>query len=370
MEFKKLARLKVIAAFARSGSMILFALAGLGPLSFALPLIVYALCQTIIGYILVRDTLWTRRPRFRMWPAIFARTKWLLIAAMALAAFSQGDYLVLGFTVTAETLGLYFFAFQLALQIHQLLGHNLGMVLFPALTRLQDQPARLRNATLRAIRMLACIGAAASAALAAVAEPLEALVWRGNWHAAVPAIQIMGLLFVFRLLLPILQSLLWSRGQFAKLAGLGTGLAAGLMTATAVAGLAFPTPAGIALTVCAFFAVGVTAALAIAVKPIGITPKQLVSAIVIPWLPAAAAAALALATDRFLLTPATESLPQPGAAAARVAALAALYAATLAVTVRLAMPGTTAELLNLCPAKLRPTMRTIARINPPNRNAT
>ena len=53
LNFRNYTQLNVLSAILRHGSMVGFALIGLGPLSFVLPLIIIALFETIGGWYLV-----------------------------------------------------------------------------------------------------------------------------------------------------------------------------------------------------------------------------------------------------------------------------------------------------------------------------
>lgn len=301
LRFRELAQVRVMDALVRYATMIGLALGGFGPLSFVIPICVGSAMQSVYGWWLCRDAPWFAGVKWRAWPAIFGRVKWLLLGALALGAFQQGDKLALGLVLPAAVLGVYFFGFQLALQINQLIGNNLRMVLFPALNKLVDAPERFRSAALRATRLLGLVGSVAGVGLAVIADPFIGVVWQGKWDEAVLATQVMSGFFAFRLLFNIFHSTLMARGQFARLAWHCGLLSVGLMAAGVLAAVWFGTAEAVAAAIGAYFAVGVTLALAASVRDVGVTLRDIVVAVLPPWLVSLAVGGLVIAFDEFVL---------------------------------------------------------------------
>jgi O-antigen/teichoic acid export membrane protein len=304
-----------------------------------------------------RDSPWARRPRIRWWPAILSRVKWLLLGALAFAMFSQGDYLVLGVLLDAETVGVYFFAFQLALQINQLLGPNLRIVLFPAMSRLIDEPDRLRAGLLRAVRVLSFLGAAAGVMLSVAAEPLIALVWQGRWAAAAVPTQIMAGFFAFRLLFGVLQSVTMARGRFASLAWLTMGLAAGLIVAVSLSAVFVGDAVAAAIAVGVFFLLGVSGALWLTVRDLGVSAAELAVCVALPWGACMLAGGGAIAVQSTLLVDAHGLI--------RLIVPSAMYAATMFVVVRGTMPRLLNELVGVLPGRFRSPARRVLLLREP-----
>src|SRR5690606_30758994 len=122
---------------------------------------------------------------------------------------------VIGFIVSTTIAGAYFFAFQLVSQIGAVLSSNVQQVLFPTLTRLQEEPERLRSATLRTLRAFSFLAAPVAIGLAVTIGYIEQVVWQGKFAAdAVPAAQILCLFFAFRLTNGLTISVLKARGAF------------------------------------------------------------------------------------------------------------------------------------------------------------
>jgi len=274
LRFGAIASLNTQTALVRHATMIVFALMGFGPLSFALPLVCQALYQNIAGYLITRDRIWTRPVRARMWPALLARAKWLMVQAVSRSLLLMGDYAVLGFLVRDEVLGVYFFAYQIVLQIQVLISVNLQNVLFPSLSKLAGEPVRFGAAVVRATRVLSLFSCAGAIALAVVYDPLQRLIWGGKWDASVAAVHAMALFFPFRMLFNVLNSALLAHGRYRQVSLLTLLAGAGLVGVAAVAGSLTEDVGAIALAVALYFGIGLTAIVTLALRTVGVAPSR------------------------------------------------------------------------------------------------
>jgi len=390
LRFRSVAVMNTQQALVRNGSMIVFALLGFGPLSFALPILVATLYVNVCGYYLTRDRLWTRAPRRRLWPAMIARGKWLVLMAIALAALLQGDYFVLGWLVPAGLVGLYFFAYQITAQIQILLGVNLQLVLFPALSKLRHEPQRFRAATLRAVRVLSLFACGAGVGLALVYDPLQRLIWGEKWAATVPAVQIMAVSFPFRMLANVMNSAMMARGLYKPLALLTLTAGGGLMLAAAAAaattwalmgdalqtiaaaaaeaapdGPAVGSIAGadhaltmLAAFTAAFFVLGVTALTLVGLRKAGAPAFRVLAGILPVWTLAVALGAALYAIEHAASAAAGAQLPP----ALRIVALGGAFTFAYALGVRSLVPRALDDSLAVLPARLAAPTRRLLRL--------
>jgi len=65
-------------------------------------------------------------------------------------SFAARGYFVLGRAISAESLGYYYFGFQLTANIGQLLAQGIGNTLFPIFTAMKQDRGALNRAFLRA----------------------------------------------------------------------------------------------------------------------------------------------------------------------------------------------------------------------------
>lgn len=130
-----------------------------------------------------------------------------LTAAKFVNHFSRhADNILIGWYWGAGALGLYHKAYALmALPISKIF-EPLGDVTVPALSRLQDDPARFRQYYLKAVNSVAWMTMPPVALLAAAAGPIILLVLGPQWEGAIPIFQILAAASVLR---PIYSSARW-----------------------------------------------------------------------------------------------------------------------------------------------------------------
>ncbi len=357
LRFKDIARIQTTDALLKQAAMILFAVLGAGPLSFVLPLILSALYRSIAGYRLTRDALWKRPNIRRLWKPIIGKCKWLIVLSLAIAMFNMGDYLVLGPLITAETLGVYVFAFQLAGQIQQLLGSNLRTVLFPTFTRIQHDPGRLRSAIIRATAFTTLIGASLGGGIAAVASPLIDLVWVDKWDDAVNPARILAGCFSFRLLFPMLQGIYMAQGRFRSLAGLSCAFGAAIVVAMTIVGLKTDDNTElIALVAAVTFSLSVLIALIAGTRRFGVPSGGLLRRTLVVWFIPAAAAIGAILLDDALIGSWHPII--------RLVLCGSAYSVACALCFRFLLPAITQEAISLLPGKLATPARRVLRLTP------
>lgn len=297
LRFGALSRIQMASAFIRYGGTVGLAWAGMGPLSFVLPLPVIALFESAAAYALTKETPWRSPTGRRQWPTLFRQSKWLVFVALATAVLNQGGYLVLGAIVDIKVVGSFFFAYQLIIQVEAILAATAGVVLFPVLARLAGEPARFRAATLRSARMLMLLAAPATVALIVGIDPLENLVWHGKWDSAVWPTQALSLLYAARILFMVPSVGYLAQGWFRENAMLVLVCGFGLMLASATGALLAPTAESIAVWLGGYVGIGCLFFSLHAFARLGIPPSHVLKAIMPAWLAAWLACAAALGVD-------------------------------------------------------------------------
>lgn len=354
LQYRNLAQISTYSALVRYVFMIGFAAMGMGPLSFTLPLVTCAIFETIFGYAVTRDTPWKRSPRFRLWPAIWAQSKWLFFGTFAMSTLRQGDYLVLGWLkilglVTNAAVGQYVFAYQIAVQINVLVAGNLQSVIFPALSKLKDEPKRHANAVLRATRVMMLVGSAFGLGLACVFEPLQIILWNQKWAASSQAVLWMAAFFPMRLLTSVLNSAQMSKGRFKEWFWLTLFQGTGMMMAAAVAGGFFNSSGAISLVIGIYFAIGVAPTVLWGLNRVGVAVKPAIKAILPAWLAACAAAAATIALANTIPLP-THDQPRIEAGY-EVIIRGVLFSVLYLFGLRAVMPKSLAETIDIGPRR-------------------
>lgn len=333
-------------AVVRYGGTVLLAWLGWGPLSWVLPLVALAVYEGVACLVVTRDWSWLTRPNFALWRELVHTSKWVMMLALALATFNQGAYLVIGKMTSQETTGIFFFAYQIVIQVEVLVAYNLHQVLFPTLVRLNAEPERQRAALLRSLRTLTLVAAPAGLAVALIFEPLEQLLWHGKWAAAVIPVQVLALFMSARVLHPIPDAILQARGKFKRLSMMVLGMGLGAMAvAAAAARWGGGTPVVLSLWVGVYLACACVAFATSALRTVGVGPAQFLRAIMPAWLVSVFAAGVSGLIDHYLLR---SMSPVP-----RMFALGTVYGLILFPALRIALPRHVEEFIRILPSPVR-----------------
>ena len=255
LRFKAFSWQMALSGLFRQVAMIVLARMGFGPMSFALPMLLNSIFDSVSLYLITREAPWTRPPQFDQWVGMIRQAVWLMVNSLANFAMDYGPFLVLG-PIMALTLanekaaydivGFYFFAYQITGQIGVMLAYNAMIVLVPALQRMKGEPERQRAAALRALRTLMFTGSICSLGLASIMGPLERILWQGKFAESVAAILIFGAFYPWRITFGLCTSVLMAQGAFRRLAVLSAFECIGLIAASAAAGFVSPSVQGIA----------------------------------------------------------------------------------------------------------------------------
>jgi PST family polysaccharide transporter len=192
---------------------VLLAARGWGPYSLAVAAVAGLAAQALALWHLSHPRL---RWEFdvRRWPKLAREAAFLQGVAATAVAMSQADNGAIAVFHPARVLGLYAFAYGFALRPLQLLAINLSSVIFPALTRLQEDPVRQTRAFLRAARVLAFVSIPFCLAQATVAPPAIRLLFNRSWAGSTDLAAILSVGMAFLCLGGPACALLQARRQF------------------------------------------------------------------------------------------------------------------------------------------------------------
>lgn len=214
LRFRGMAFLQCGQTIGQLACTVLFAVLGLGAYSFALSMFLMSFVRTGAVWWLTR-TRFTRRPPLSRSMILLRPSLILVASALVINVMAQGDKLALGLFHSEAGVGAYFFAYNLSLHTAVLLSLNFARVLFPVMSRMQDQPERLKNAFIRAARTLMYLGAPACFLQAAVAGPfIRGLVQSEKWFSSIPALQILSLAMAVHLVWNPSRSLIQVQGRY------------------------------------------------------------------------------------------------------------------------------------------------------------
>ena len=355
LRFREAGRIAAVSSLVRYLGTIGLAAAGFGPLSFVLPLPVLSIIEGGMAYAYTREKPWSRSAKPRTWPRMLGDARWIFVGTFGTAAVNLGAALTIKPFVSTAVVGVYFFAFQVIVQVGMLLSANILQVLFPAFARINDDPTRLSAAASRALRQLMLIATPMCLGLAATFGPLELLIWHGKWKPAADAVRAIALLYPAVIASAVPLALQQAGGRFRSsgltLMAMGVASLGGSMVGAMVAG----TAVGIAI-----FTSVATGAVSIAVtwatmRRTGVSGTAILAAVVPAWLISGTAFAASYWLDGLLA--------QRGAPALiRVGASGVTFVAVFCATARLAIPGHVEEALSVMPSRMRGAATRLFRI--------
>lgn len=126
---------------------------------------------------------------------------------------TQGDNVVVGRMLGAETLGLYDRAYMLMKIPAALFQRIAARVFFSALSKVQEDPEKLRGGFSRGVQLSALFGLTMSAALLTMAQELVLIILGNQWTTLIPVFAILATAAYPRLAYKAFLPLLNARGH-------------------------------------------------------------------------------------------------------------------------------------------------------------
>ncbi|HLO14158.1 MAG TPA: lipopolysaccharide biosynthesis protein [Anaerolineales bacterium] len=124
----------------------------------------------------------------------------------------RSDDLLIGFFLGSRLLGFYTIGYQLLLIIIRLVTEVTNSVAFPAFSRIQHQPERMRKAFYKVTQYTSLFAFPVFIGLAVLASDLVPAVFGKKWAPSIPVMQVLSLI-------GILQSVLFFNGSVIKASG-------------------------------------------------------------------------------------------------------------------------------------------------------
>jgi O-antigen/teichoic acid export membrane protein len=180
--------------------------------------------STILRYLLNRRVTPTSSASFALprqtFFSILGQVKWLIVTGFLSGLSQQGDYFVLGRIVSPETLGYYYFGFQLTANVGQLLAQGIGNTLFPIFTAMKQDAQALGRAFLRSGSVIHFVCSLLCLGIVGFAPWLIHFIWRGKWDLAIITAVAMAISLPMRMLSPLAAATLDSFGKWRLRTGL------------------------------------------------------------------------------------------------------------------------------------------------------
>jgi O-antigen/teichoic acid export membrane protein len=281
MNFRFLATYTTVEMVINQVATIALALMKFGIFSFVIPPVVLAAVRAAVLWGVARPEL--RPLRLRQLGMMANTGATILAKKIVIALVGQGDYFTLGLFAAKPIVGAYYFAFRQAMQPVQMLAGNLQNVMFPVLSKLNNEPARQREAALNASRMLNAVMIPFGFMQAAIARPVISLIFGAKWDAAIPLVQILSIGLAFDAVSWVAGALLQARGEFRR--GLNyTCILAPAFFALVVIGAKFGSATGVALGAAVYYGVLQPFNAYAIFRTVGISARQVASLYLTPCL--------------------------------------------------------------------------------------
>lgn len=213
MAFSTLVKIELITSIVGYGAVaVTMAALGYGYWSLVGGTIVQTVLATVLKYAATRHDLrpFAARDEFR---DLFGFSAGMSLTSTANYFARQGDYFVVGRLMNATSLGLYSRAYSLMTLPLSFFGNALSSVLFPAASKVQDDPERFRRAFLTAFALSVAVSLPVSLAVVILAPEIILVLYGDKWVATIPLLQILAMFGVFRMSYNTAASFIKAKGQ-------------------------------------------------------------------------------------------------------------------------------------------------------------
>lgn len=216
---------------AQNAAAVVLAWLGMGPFALIAPL----LLAPLLSFALFRRCAGPVRlsyPKPSAWAALLGPALWLMLNGLFVSLQTYGAGFMVGMLDEPRVAGWFFWGFMISSQSVILFSSNLQGILFPALSRLQGQAQRHREAVERAGQTMMAVMAPVCLLQCLWAEPMVAWLFADRWLPAVPVVRWLSLGLMTQPLGILAGAVFLAQGSYRKLA-LTAGLLAGAQLAAA-----------------------------------------------------------------------------------------------------------------------------------------
>jgi len=123
---------------------------------------------------------------------MFGFGKWMLLSAILVFLYRQGDDAFVGWFFTASALGFYQIGYRFSNAPATEVTQIISRVAFPAFSKVQDDVDRLRAGYFRAVQLSTTVGFPMAAGIAAVTPQFVQVVLGNQWGPMIPLMQVLA----------------------------------------------------------------------------------------------------------------------------------------------------------------------------------
>lgn len=193
LKFKQLSLLRVVELILTNLLIVVFVLLKLKVYSFIVaPVIVSVLRYIAIHMLAGVNFLFSWR--LNHYKYLLSNSLWGFLHNLFQTIIRQSDYLILGFFVSAQAVGIYFMGYSLSVQVIALLVNSLSPVFFPVLKTIpKTEINTIKNILLKIITVFSLFGMPFSLLQAAIAKPIISIFFEEKWYASIQIVQILSI---------------------------------------------------------------------------------------------------------------------------------------------------------------------------------
>ncbi|MEO0458714.1 MAG: MOP flippase family protein, partial [Cyanobacteria bacterium P01_A01_bin.114] len=212
LDFKALAARQLLGQTVGSIVAITMAIAGYGVWSIVAQQIVASLVGTAL---LWKISNW--RPGFRVSKRHFHDLFAFGINVVGLNILTflnvRGDDLLIGYFLGSRALGFYSVAYKLLVTLTQLLTDTVRQVVLPTFAKLQDDPARMRQAFYKATELVGFAALPAFCGMAILAPELVIGLFGEQWQQSIPVMQLLAFVGLLRTVFNFAGAVIMAMGK-------------------------------------------------------------------------------------------------------------------------------------------------------------
>jgi O-antigen/teichoic acid export membrane protein len=193
MQFRSITVMELFAGVAQAATAIALGLSGAGVWSLVAGQLALGFAQLVLAWCLTPLRPSPFEARLKTLRGLMRFGRHVGIANLINYGNANSEGIVVGRVLGATALGYYTIASRHATMPVNVIGHILGRGVFPALSRVQDDPVRFRRIWLENVQRLALLSTPAAIGLALVAEPFVITFLGEDWRPAIVPLQILAL---------------------------------------------------------------------------------------------------------------------------------------------------------------------------------
>jgi len=213
LRFREVAIMNAVISLVQTAIVVTLAVLGAGASSMLISILASGTLAAIISWRLTKPAIqW--RLQIEEWPRFFRAGLYLAGTAFVSTIIANGDYMALSLLATAAVVGVYFFAFNQAIQSNVLFVGSVTAVLFATLSKMGESAAEQKRIALSSLAPLSMVSVPINFIQASAAFPLFLLIFPKQLESTVPFI-VLSISMAMSMIGAPSAALMRAQGRFA-----------------------------------------------------------------------------------------------------------------------------------------------------------